>query len=77
MSVEVTMECKCGVSTQWKTFNGEIAIHFPGLDGLTKPIVWVFPELFVCLECGEAQFRIPERELQALGTGAAIDQAAA
>ena len=22
----------------------KLAIHFPGLDGLDKPIVWVFPE---------------------------------
>jgi hypothetical protein len=46
--------------------NGEIGIHFPGLKGLDKPIVWVFPKLKVCFECGLTEFEIPEGELQAL-----------
>ena len=46
--------------------NGEIAIHFPGLDGLEKPIVWLFPKLAVCLACGCTQFTVPERELRLL-----------
>ena len=44
--------------------NGEIAIHFPGLEGLDKPIVWVFPKLLVCLNCGFAEFAIPEAEVR-------------
>jgi hypothetical protein len=48
------------------TFNGEIAIHFRGLEGLDKPIVWVFPKIAVCLNCGFAEFIVPERELQVL-----------
>ena len=39
-------------SANQRTFNGEIAIHFPGLEGLGKPIVWVFPKVLVCLICG-------------------------
>jgi len=59
------MKCpSCGAAR--KGFNGEIAIHFPGLDGLNKPIVWVFPELRVCPDCGTAQFNIPESELTVL-----------
>jgi hypothetical protein len=46
--------------------NGEIGIHFPGLKGLDKPIVWVFPKLKVCFECGLTEFEIPEGELRAL-----------
>jgi hypothetical protein len=57
------------MSAQWKAFNSEIAIHFPGLGGLKKPVVFVFPEVLVCLECGAAQFEIPERELRVLATG--------
>jgi hypothetical protein len=49
-----------------RPLNGEIGIHFPGLDGLDKPIVWVFPKLKVCLECGLTEFEIPERELRVL-----------
>ena len=48
------------------TFNGEIAIHFPGLEGLDKPIVWVFPKLLVCMNCGFTEFVLPEAELQRL-----------
>lgn len=47
-------------------FNGEVAIHFPGLEGLNKPIVWVFPELFLCLNCGKAEFTVPDKELRTL-----------
>src|SRR5262249_22598949 len=50
-------------------FNGEIAIHFPGLEGLQKPIVWVFQELRVCLDCGFTEFKVPERELSVLTDG--------
>jgi hypothetical protein len=42
-------------------------MHFPGLEGLDMPIVWVFPKIEVCLECGLAGFQIPESELRVLG----------
>ena len=41
-------------------------IHFPGMAGLTKPTVWLFPSLSVCLDCGVAQFDVPDAELQRL-----------
>ena len=44
-------------------------IHFPGLKGLDKPIVWVFPKLLVCLNCGFTEFAIPETELRVLRDG--------
>ena len=53
-----------------RTFNGEIAIHFPGLDGLDMPIVWVFPELSVCLH-----FKVPARELSVLKEGKTVEGA--
>ncbi len=60
------MACKgCGSDRQ-SVFNGEIAIHFRGLEGLDKPIVWVFPKVVVCLLCGFTEFTVPERELQVL-----------
>jgi hypothetical protein len=60
------MSCKSCQSAKERQFNGEIAIHFPGLKGLDKPIVWVFPKLKVCLECGLTEFEIPEGGLRAL-----------
>jgi hypothetical protein len=66
------MSCKSCLSEHQSYFNGEIAIHFPGLKGLDKPIVWVFPKLLVCLECGLTEFAVPNAELHVLrdGTGA-------
>ena len=54
--------CKSCSSQDQHSFHGEIAIHFPGLDGLNKPIVWVFPELLVCLNCGLAEFMVPDEQ---------------
>ena len=63
---EAFMVCSvCGSEQQGK-FHAEIAIHFPGLQGLNKPIVWVFPQLLICPHCGVAQFGIPETELALL-----------
>lgn len=33
------------------------------------PIVWVFQPVQVCLDCGQAEFEIPEKELQLLVQG--------
>jgi hypothetical protein len=43
-----------------------MAIHSPGLKNIDKPIVWVFPEVIVCLDCGTTEFAVPEAELRLL-----------
>jgi len=75
MPAEGSSRCTSCQSDKMKTFNGEIAIHFCGLEGLDKPIVWVFPKLTVCLNCGFTQFVVPERELRVLATGAPVERA--
>ena len=66
---ERTVNCKsCGSDKQSK-FAGEICIHFSGLKNRDKPVVWVFPELVVCLDCGTAEFAVPEGELRVLAKG--------
>jgi hypothetical protein len=60
------MRCRSCGSENLDGFTAEIAIHFPGLRNLHKPIVWVFPNLVVCLDCGTAQFVVPEAELRLL-----------
>lgn len=60
------MSCSSCGSENLGGFAAEIAIHFPGLKNLHKPIVWVFPRLMVCLDCGIAQFTVPEAELRLL-----------
>ncbi len=66
MSAQSSSHCRSCHSANQSTLNGEIAIHFPGLEGLDKPIVWVFPKLLVCLNCGFTEFAIPEAELHVL-----------
>jgi hypothetical protein len=63
------MPCKsCGSLNQSK-FTAEMAIHFPGLKNIDKPAVWVFPDVVVCLDCGTAEFGVPEEELCRLAKG--------
>ena len=60
------MHCKsCGSANQNK-FSAEMGIHFPGLKNIDKPLVWVFPEVAVCLDCGTADFTVAEAELRQL-----------
>ena len=57
------MACSACGSQKQKEFSAEMNIHFPGRKGLDKPVVWVFPELQVCLDCGLTLLTIPETEL--------------
>jgi hypothetical protein len=60
------MHCKsCGSANQNK-FSAEMGIHFPGLKNIDKPLVWVFPEVAVCFDCGTADFTVAEAELRQL-----------
>jgi hypothetical protein len=66
------LNCKGCHSDKQRVFNGEIAVHFRGLEGLDKPIVWIFPTLVVCFDCGLTEFTVPERELQVLEQGSPV-----
>lgn len=58
--------CKsCGSDKQGK-FTAEMAIHFPGLKNISMPVVWMFPEVLVCLTCGTGEFQVPKTELRVL-----------
>jgi hypothetical protein len=46
-----------------------MGIHFPGLKNIDKPVMWVFPEVVVCLDCGTAEFTLPEAELRQIAKG--------
>ena len=60
------MHCKSCQSTRQRVFSGQINIHSPGYEGLTKPTVMLFPKVVICLDCGFAEFEIPEAELRQL-----------
>jgi hypothetical protein len=65
------MACKeCG-SVRQKKLIAEINLHFPEIEGLDKPTVWVFPEIVVCLNCGFAKFSIQKPELRRIDEGSA------
>jgi len=67
--VRTDIACKsCGSDHQGK-FTGEIAIHWPGVKNIDKPMVWVSPELVVCLDCGIAEFVVPEDQIPQLKEG--------
>ncbi len=56
----VGMPCKSCASVNQEKFSAEMGIHFIGLKNIDKPVVWVFPEVVVCLDCGTAEFAVPE-----------------
>jgi hypothetical protein len=63
------MPCKSCGSVNRKKFTAEIGIHFSELKDIDKPVVWVFPEVVVCLDCGIAEFAVPEHESRQLARG--------
>ena len=63
------MSCKSCGSVNQRKFIGEIGIHLPGPKNIDKPVLWVFPEVVVCLDCGAAEFAVPEAELRQLAKG--------
>ena len=65
-------ECACSSKNQRK-LNAELALHFPGLKGLDQPIVWAFPEVLVCLNCGFAAFALADGPLKELGQACTDD----
>jgi hypothetical protein len=63
------MPCKFCGSPNRSEFGAEMGIHFLGLKNIDKPVVWVFPKVVVCLDCGTAEFAVPEAELRLLAKG--------
>jgi hypothetical protein len=67
------MPCRsCGSVNQSK-FSGEMGIHVPGMKNVNQPIVWVFSEIMVCLDCGTAEFALSEAELRELAKSKAAE----
>lgn len=60
------MSCQRCASGYVREFHGELAIHFPDKEGLTKPLVWVFPRLTTCLDCGLVEFVLPDDQREQL-----------
>jgi hypothetical protein len=75
MSAQSSSHCRSCQSANKRIFNGEIAIHFSGFEGLDKPIVRIFSKIMVCTNCGLSEFIVPERELHVLVHGSPVEGA--
>lgn len=61
------MPCTTCGSEDLRKLMGEIGIHVPALENnIGRPALWVFPEIVICLNCGNAEFVVPEPELRML-----------
>jgi hypothetical protein len=65
----VQMLCRACGSEKLGRYMAEIAIHFPGLNNINKPAIFVFPTVFVCVDCGTAEFTFSDDELRLLAEG--------
>jgi hypothetical protein len=54
------MSCKRCVADNLKDFNAELGIHFPGYQGLSKRLVFAYPKLTICTNCGFVEFELSE-----------------
>jgi len=63
------MLCKSCRSVNQSGFSAETCIHFSGLKGLDLPVVFVFPKIMVCLDCGFSEFSMPATQLRFLAEG--------
>jgi hypothetical protein len=54
-----------------------MSVHVLGVENVDKPVVWVFPKLLVCMDCGFTELTIAEDDLRLLGKGPAEDLGAA
>jgi hypothetical protein len=63
------MNCTVCKSANQVEFPCEIAIHFPGHENLTRPHVFAFPRILVCMDCGSSGFAVADPELRLLQEG--------
>lgn len=63
------MRCRACGSEKLGEYPAEIALHLAGRKNIDRPAVLVFPKIQVCVECGVAEFVVPEAELHLLVEG--------
>ena len=60
------MSCKACRSVNLRELTAEMNIHSFYPAGINEPSVWGFPLLLVCMDCGFAEFQLPEAALREL-----------
>jgi hypothetical protein len=68
------MSCRSCSSNNRAEYDAEVNIHLP--RDWDKAAVLVYPRLVICLDCGVAEFTIPETELRQLWERGAASTAA-
>ena len=63
------MTCAICASDMLQNFDGELAIHFSGREGLDKPHLFVYPMLKTCLNCGHVEFVVSDEQIEQLKKG--------
>jgi hypothetical protein len=61
--------CTSCQSFYGRKFTAEIGIHFPGREGLEKPLVLASPTLIACLNCGHVEFVLAAGQVEQLRNG--------
>jgi hypothetical protein len=65
--IDAVGRCQSCASSRQMEFLGEICLHCPGgMESLDKPPLFIYPKVIVCLDCGLAQFTVPEAELSVI-----------
>jgi len=73
----VNSQCKSCASSHLVRLSTEICLHFPGLSGLKRGPIFVFPKVTVCLDCGFVQSSLSSEELGLIRERARREQATA
>jgi hypothetical protein len=63
------MSCLACALGKGLEFSAEMIVRVGGIKNLDNSGVMLFPRLLVCLDCGYAQFTVPEAELESLAVG--------
>jgi len=62
------MNCISCCSANLAEFTSEMMIHFSGISNIDHPGVPVFPEIWVCFDCGFSRFTTTKTELALLAS---------
>jgi len=67
MRPTTAMPCSVCNSPNLRKFDSEIAIHVEeGISDLTKPHVFVFPKITICMDCGHIYGQLNQDDLPPL-----------
>ena len=66
--VAIPTQRQCGScrSINLRGFIAEMGIRSGGLKNIDEQSVFIFPKLNLCMDCGSAEFVVPEGELRQL-----------